>query len=274
MDAKEATETKPLAKRAALEYLEKQGQATAKELAIDRDSRAATASELLERCTAQGLVERDEAQRPREYRLTGPGRERLEFFRSQDAQPVLPAKTSNPSPKNPSASNPGPTREDQSEHESVDVESIKQEVRLQLQNLREDMSDFVEALGFRPSRGAGSSDAPSPREKIRGRLESLAEKSKEALASEAVADLYRVSHALADPDSELMEELPTEEDMAGLERQAGKEAAGKIKRLVELESELDSARYTEALRLRHELNLPGDLVREVKVKLGWWKRGR
>jgi DNA-binding MarR family transcriptional regulator len=274
MDVKEIVEIKPLAKRVALEYLEKQGQATAKELAIDRDSRAATASELLERMTAQGLVTRDEKERPRVYRLTGEGRKRLEFFRSQDTPQVLPAKSSIPSSANPSANNPDPSPENKPDSEAVQIESIREEVRLQLQNLREDMSDFVEALGFRPSRGAGSSDAPSPREKIRGRLESLAEKSKEALASEAVADLYRVSHALADPDSELMEELPTEEDMAGLERQAGKEAAGKIKRLVELESELDSARYTEALRLRHELNLPGDLVREVKVKLGWWKRGR
>ena len=125
-------EQKPLAKRAALEYLEKQGQATAKELAIDRDSRAATASELLERCTSQGLVERDEKERPRVYRLTGPGRERLEFFRSQDVLQVLPAKTSNPSSKNRSASNPGSTQEDQAEHESVDVGAIKQEVRFQL----------------------------------------------------------------------------------------------------------------------------------------------
>src|SRR5207245_9295256 len=98
---KEVMDPKPLAKRAALEYLEEHGQATAKELAIDRDSRAATASELLERCSSQGLVERDEKERPRVYRRTGRGRERLELFRSQEAQPVLPAKTSNPSTKNP-----------------------------------------------------------------------------------------------------------------------------------------------------------------------------
>jgi DNA-binding MarR family transcriptional regulator len=106
MDVKETTETKPLAKRAALEYLEKQGKATAKELVVDMDSRAATASELLKRCTAQGLVERDETQRLREYRLTGPGRERLELFRSQDVRPVVSSETSNPSTENPS---PGPS---------------------------------------------------------------------------------------------------------------------------------------------------------------------
>lgn len=63
-----------LTKTAAMEYMARRGRpVTAKELAIDLDSRASTASELLERMTAQGLCARDEAQRPREYTLSESG---------------------------------------------------------------------------------------------------------------------------------------------------------------------------------------------------------
>lgn len=270
MAVNEAVEPKPLAKRAALEYLEDHGQATAKELAIDRDSRAATASELLERCSSQGLIERDEKERPRVYRLTGPGRERLEVFRSQDTQQVLPTKTSNPCSKNPSVSNQGSNREDQAKHETVDVECIKEEFRLQLQSLREDMRDFIETLGLNPSRGEEELDVPSKVDKLRGRLKSLAEKNKETLAGEALVNLYRADHALTDPQSGSMGKVPTKEDVAALERQVGKDAAEKLARLVELEGELDGRRYREALRLRRELNLPGEVMREVK--LSWLNR--
>ena len=74
-----------LTKFAALQYMEHQGKPiTAKELAVDLDSRASTASELLERMTSQGLVERDQDERPREYTLTDAGRERLKFFQSRE----------------------------------------------------------------------------------------------------------------------------------------------------------------------------------------------
>jgi DNA-binding MarR family transcriptional regulator len=272
MAVREAVESKPLAKRAALEYLDEHGEATAKELAIDRDSRAATASELLERCTSQGMVERDEKQRPRVYRLTGPGRERLEFFRSQDAPQVVPSKTSTPSSKNPSASNPGPSGEHQSEDEGVDIESIKREVDLQFQNLREDLGDFLGAFGLRPSRGQASSDVSSQVQKFRGRLESLADESKQALADEAVLNFYQARHAFVDPDSALGGEVPTEEELAGLRGNVEKEIAEQIEHLVELESELDSARYREVLRLRHDLNLPG--VVPCKEKVTWFGRKR
>src|SRR5260370_16459108 len=92
----ETIKAKPLTKHTALDYLQRQGKAvTAKELAIDLDSRASTASELLERMTAQGLVERDQRQRPREYVLTDAGRKRLDFFRSR--------AESNPNPESPFA---------------------------------------------------------------------------------------------------------------------------------------------------------------------------
>src|ERR1700687_630670 len=128
MEAKETVEPKTLRKRAALDYLEKHGKATAKALALDLDSSAATASELLERCTAQGLVERDETQRPREYRLTDRAASGWSFLDRRMRRRSFRRRLANPSSENPSASNPGPSREDQPEHESVDVEAIKQEV--------------------------------------------------------------------------------------------------------------------------------------------------
>jgi DNA-binding MarR family transcriptional regulator len=74
-----------LTKKAALEYMtEKSKPITAKELAIDLDSRASTASELLERMTAQGLANRDPKQRPREYVLTEAGRTCLQNFRATE----------------------------------------------------------------------------------------------------------------------------------------------------------------------------------------------
>ena len=75
----------PLTKANAMAYMARRGEpVTAKELSIDLDSRASTASELLERMTAQGLSTRDPKQRPREYTLTDAGRECLAWFRIQN----------------------------------------------------------------------------------------------------------------------------------------------------------------------------------------------
>jgi len=49
---------------------------------VDLDARASTVTEMLERCAAQGLVERQANQRPREYRTTDIGRQRLELLSS------------------------------------------------------------------------------------------------------------------------------------------------------------------------------------------------
>ena len=74
----------PLTKARAIAYMSHRRESvTAKELSIDLDSRASTASELLERMTAQGLCTRDPKQRPREYALTDAGLERLASFRAQ-----------------------------------------------------------------------------------------------------------------------------------------------------------------------------------------------
>jgi hypothetical protein len=71
----------PLSKHRLLEFLEGQTEAvTAKIASIDLDSRASTVTEMLERCAAQGLAERDANERPRLYTITEAGRRSLELF--------------------------------------------------------------------------------------------------------------------------------------------------------------------------------------------------
>ncbi len=83
-----ALEQVPLTKRGLLEYLAGQpGPVTAKVASIDLDSRASTVTEMLERCVAQGLVERATHQRPREYKLSDAGRRSLESSRPKSAGP-------------------------------------------------------------------------------------------------------------------------------------------------------------------------------------------
>jgi DNA-binding MarR family transcriptional regulator len=68
----------PLSKHRLLEFLQGQkGPVTAKVASIDLDARASTVTEMLERCAAQGLVEREANQRPRQYTITETGRRRL-----------------------------------------------------------------------------------------------------------------------------------------------------------------------------------------------------
>lgn len=86
---KEATlEQVTLTKRGLLEYLEGQsGPVTARVASIDLDTRASTVTEMLERCVAQGLVERATDQRPREYKLSDAGRRSLESSRPKGSGP-------------------------------------------------------------------------------------------------------------------------------------------------------------------------------------------
>jgi DNA-binding MarR family transcriptional regulator len=78
----------PLSKRRLLEYLERQkGPVTAKVASIDLDSRASTVTEMLERCAAQGLVEREVNQRPREYAITAAGHQRVGAFLPGESRP-------------------------------------------------------------------------------------------------------------------------------------------------------------------------------------------
>ena len=71
----------PLSKHRLLEFLETQKEpVTAKVVSIDLDTRASTVTEMLERCAAQGLVERESNQRPRQYTITGAGRRCLDLL--------------------------------------------------------------------------------------------------------------------------------------------------------------------------------------------------
>lgn len=185
--------------------------------------------------TAQGLVRRDEKQRPREYVLTDAGRKRLEFFRShQPGSEAEPGRrVSNPT------ANPGPTSESQP------LDALKEEVSLQFQGLREDVHDLFESLGIRPRRGE-SPDVPMQVEELSKRLESLAEKTEEELA---VVNLYRAQH-----------DKPVQERIALLEGEVGEETAEKVARLVELEQQIDEESLRSVLALRAELNLPAEVV--------------
>jgi hypothetical protein len=87
MQKEAALEHVSLTKRGLLDYLGAQREpVTAKVASIDLDSRASTVTEMLERCVAQGLAERTTTQRPREYRLSGEGRRRLDLFRSKECE--------------------------------------------------------------------------------------------------------------------------------------------------------------------------------------------
>jgi len=78
----------PLSKQRLLEFLERQtGPVTAKVVSIDLDARASTVTEMLERCAAQGLVEREANRRPRQYTITETGRQRLGLLPSGEAKP-------------------------------------------------------------------------------------------------------------------------------------------------------------------------------------------
>jgi len=243
----ETMKAKPLTKQTALDYLQRRGKAvTAKELAIDMDSRASTASELLERMTAQGLVERDQKQRPREYVLTDAGRKRLEFFRS--------GAESNPDSASDPESNPG-SEEEREEAATVNVSELKQEVARQFEGLREDVRDLFDALRLNPSPGE------SPREhadRIKRKLESSAEEAKAKALHETVCNLYRARYELRslrwlDSKDEVKARI------AELQSSVGKEAAEQIERLVLLEGEIRDDSDAEKLQgvpeLRDALHL-------------------
>jgi len=247
--AETAVEHKPLTKRTALEYLERQGKpATAKELAIDLDSWASTASELLERATAQGLVSRNEKERPRAYSLTDAGRERLEYFRSQDPPGEQPGQSGNP----------GPPPEKAAQSESSQFEDFKAAVRSQFDALREDMHDIFARLGI------GRHGEESPAEELRKKLESLAKETEERLDVETVGSLYRARHRLRTGVlSAFSNQSEVKKEIADLEAKVGSEVAGKVKRLIEVEDGLeDEELYAEALRLREALDLPAAVVGE------------
>jgi len=278
MPETETMKAKPLTKQTALDYLERSGKpATAKELAIDLDSRASTASELLERMTAQGLVERDEKQRPREYVLTDAGRKRLEFFRSRQGE-------SRPESAADRESNPGSEEERQhDEPEPVNVGELKEEVTRQFEGLREDMRSLVEFLNLRPATGEGRRERV---ERLKQRLESLTEQykhlgvplaTKEHANGEAVRNLYRARYELRslgffDSRREVTARIEK------LEAEVGKEVAQQVEQLVSLERKIcggwdsNAGMLRGVLELRDALHLPGSVFGLAKGQSGKRKK--
>lgn len=255
MSETETMEAKPLTKRTALDYLERQGKpVTAKELAIDLDSRTSTASELLERMTAQGLTKRDEKQRPREYVLTDTGRARLAFFRSQDRS-LQQAPAVGP-PESPSG-NPGSDEGTPVALDTPDAEDLKQEIRAQFQGLRKDMRDLFEESDLRR---VPEERLPEHAERIRHRLESLAEQVKTDAKDEAARDLYRARYELRslglfDSKDEVKARI------AELEAKVEEGTAEQVKRLVGAEA--DASWGDDTLRvvlgLREALHFPASV---------------
>lgn len=243
----------PLNKRRLLEYFEAQkAPVTAKVASIDLDTRASTATEMLERCTAQGLVEREANQRPREYRITDTGRERVKFFRSSQGNPH--SQSADP----PEESHPDPD-DGREQERTVNVTELRGEVKRQFEGLREDMRDLFEALNLRPAPGEGSRDRA---ERIKHRLESLAEQAKADAHGEAVRNLYCARYELrwlGFLDSK--QEVKTR--IANLEGEVGKEAAEQMERLVLLEGEIrddsDPEKLREVFELRDAMHLPASV---------------
>lgn len=116
---------------------------SAKEAAVYLDSRTSSASEFLERCSAQGLCARGEADRPRMYSLTAAGRERLRLLGVQ----VRASSEENNSRAG------GGDEEDAVEQTAGDVDrSATGKILSEVRALREDVQDLTEIVtaGRRP----------------------------------------------------------------------------------------------------------------------------
>jgi DNA-binding MarR family transcriptional regulator len=253
MTVEAQVENIPLSKRRLLEYLEGQkGPVTAKLASIDLDSRASTVTEMLERCAAQGLVEREAKQRPRDYRITETGRRRLEeLFPSGRSK-------SDPESAEPLETNPA-TESERELAGTVNLGELREEVTRQLDGLREDVRDLFEALRLLPSPGESLRERT---ERIKRKLESSAEEAEAEAESETVRSLYSAHyelHSLGWFDSK--DEVKAR--IAELESSVGKEAPEHIERLVSLEGEIrdesDGEKLREVLELRDVLHLPASV---------------
>ena len=137
-----------------LKFLAEQSSSvSAKEAAVHLDSRTSSASELLERCSAQGLCARSENDRPRMYSLTDAGRERLRLLGVQPARPSSEENNSR-----------GGGEEDETIEETAgDVGRVATgEILREVRALREDVSDLSEMFA------AARSSATAPQSARRG----------------------------------------------------------------------------------------------------------
>jgi len=253
-----------------LEFLEAQNAlVTAKAASIGLDTRASTVTEMLERCAAQGLVEREANQRPREYRITDRGRQRFELLRSgqgkSEPESAEVVETLVVSPQADIAANVVPSvgskkarllqmlervrgdeKEEGSEGEhekaagAVSLDELREELTRRFEGLRGDVGDLFEALSLRPR------DSAEPIKRT------AAEQATVDAQSEALRNLYRTRYELGalrwfDSKKEVAARI------AELESTVGKETAEQIERLVSLEREIRGDSDAETLRTVLEL---------------------
>jgi len=124
---------------------------SAKEAAVHLDSRTSSASELLERCAAQGLCARGENDRPRMYSLTEAGRDRLRLLGVQPARPSSEENNSR-----------GGEEDETIEETAGDGRVATGEILREVRALREDVSDLSEMFA------AARSSATAPQSARRG----------------------------------------------------------------------------------------------------------
>jgi DNA-binding MarR family transcriptional regulator len=240
-------EARPLTKKTALEYLLTQGKpCTAKEVAIDLDSRTSTSSELLERCAKQGLVTRNEKLRPREYSLTADGRKLAESLRSNQR---------------------GSTSDTQRDPKT-NPDSSDAKVSLDFQEMKATVRALTQAVFGRPSsRGEESPGVPSPAPQT---ASELSREEARRVEDEAIVTLYRARWELRSLERHWglgKEKEALREKIAAFEGDMEKQTAEKIERLVLLEEEIywcyGDGRHAESLsavlELREALHIPANI---------------
>jgi len=250
-----------MTKQTALEYILGQGKVvTAKVVSIDLDAPISTTTELLERMTHQGLLERDRDQRPREYALTEEGRKRLEFFKTRDAAETPPGEPSpdgnaGASPSRVAPSNPGPNGAASGEK----LDALREDVCSRLDALREDVRDLLDVLAAK-----SPSDAPAPAPAIRSRVDALLERAERLTQRKSkspekpepkIADLYQARKKLDSlPFFSYGERAALRDTIENLEAELGAETSEFVERLVELESR-HNPEIEEVARLRAALGV-------------------
>lgn len=146
--------TLPSPKVRLLKFLAEQSHpVSAKEAAVFLDTRTSSASELLERCAAQGLCTRGENDRPRLYSLTEQGRERLRWLGVQPARPSSEAEND---------SHAGEERITEENDAGVD-RAATGEILSEVRALREDVRDLSEMFAA----GRGSAPQNPKRAEVR-----------------------------------------------------------------------------------------------------------
>jgi DNA-binding MarR family transcriptional regulator len=251
-------------KKTALEYLAGQAKrVTAKVVSIDLDAPISTTTELLERMSFQGLVERDKHDRPKEYLITPAGRERLGFLKSRDAaetHPVEPNPDGNAgaSASGAAPSNPGPNGAASGEK----LDALREELCVRLDALSEDVRDLLDALVPKTSSGA-----PAPTGSISSRLESLLARADRLTQGKGtspekpnpkIAALFQARKQRASLPGGwgrgLAEKRALGDTIEKLEAELGSGICERVERLVDLESRY-SPEVEEIARLRTELGI-------------------